>query len=255
MRVDLIKDRQEITRPQTATPVNFVHPDRLHASQLAVRQAPGDEPFHRAIHRLPTHLEHFRRLAPTQPSRPARQKPHHGRRQRPLPFVPRQVLHDHAMLRDTPPAAARSETKRRCPTAAHAAIPALPIGHSPAPAADTANSASPIPVVPSHGNFNPLRFALPTPQPDILENKSRMGLNLIQNRFNLQLNGWSPRRRFLCCSNHRLTPPMETSLSQPRLLRRSPVLAASLTSLSFNCASRRGLTHKLCCRAFFSCSK
>jgi hypothetical protein len=80
------------------------------------------------------------------------------------------------------------------------------------------------PGVPSHGNFHPLRFALPSLEPDILENESGMGLNLVQNRFNLQLNGWSPRRRFLCCSNHRLTPPTETSFSQPRSLRRSPVL-------------------------------
>jgi hypothetical protein len=65
--------------------------------------------------------------------------------------------------------------------------------------------------VPSHGNFNPLRFALPSPQPDILENKSRMGLNLVQDRFNLKLNGWSPRQEFFCCANFRLTRPIETS--------------------------------------------
>jgi hypothetical protein len=43
--------------------------------------------------------------------------------------------------------------------------------------------------VPAHGNFKPLRLTVPSPQPDILENEPGMGLNLVQNRFNLQLNG------------------------------------------------------------------
>ena len=42
---------------------------------------------------------------------------------------------------DTRLAAACSETKPRCPTAAHAALLALPVGHRPAPAAGSANSA------------------------------------------------------------------------------------------------------------------
>ena len=72
------------------------------------------------------------------------------------------------------------------------------------------------PGVPSHGNFNPLWLARSTPQPDILENESGMGLNLVQNRFNLQLNGWSPRRG--SSEVVKLVPSVHAGSSQRRKL-------------------------------------
>ena len=93
------------------------------------------------------------------------------------------------------------------------------------------------PGVPSHGNFNTLRLARPTPEPNVLKDEAGMGLNLAQNRFNLQLNGWSPDPRFLCCSNHRLTLPMEPAFSQPRCCGARRCLFSSSRSLSFSCVS------------------
>jgi hypothetical protein len=79
------------------------------------------------------------------------------------------------------------------------------------------------PLVGSHADFNSLRLAMSSVKPNVLKNKSGMGLNLVQNRFNVQLNDWSLRRRFLCCTHHRLTQTMETSFfSQPRFGRRPP---------------------------------
>jgi len=74
-------------------------------------------------------------------------------------------------------------------------------------------------------DLNPLRLPSSAHQPNILKNKPGMGLNLVQNRFNFKLNGWSPRSRFLCCSNHRLTLAREASFFSAALLRRSPVPA------------------------------
>ena len=45
--------------------------------------------------------------------------------------------------------AARTATKRRCPTTARAAIPALTVGRSPVPVAGTANSASTVSIASS----------------------------------------------------------------------------------------------------------
>jgi hypothetical protein len=77
----------------------------------------------------------------------------------------------------------------------------------------------------SHADFNPLWPASPTQQPNIVEDESRTGLNLVQNRFNFQLNSWSPRRRFLCASQHRLTRATETSYLSAALFAAPPVLA------------------------------
>ena len=74
-------------------------------------------------------------------------------------------------------------------------------------------------------DLNPLWLPSPRNQPNVLEDKSRMRLNLIQNRLNLELNVWSPCSRFLCCSNHRLTLTLETSFFSAALFRRSPVRA------------------------------
>jgi hypothetical protein len=82
-----------------------------------------------------------------------------------------------------------------------------------------------------------------------------MVLNSVQNRFNFELDGWSPFGVFVCCSNHRLTPPTETRhlplnlfLSQPRFLR--PAACAPFFSVVVNfLTSPRQVTHKLCYRA------
>jgi len=76
----------------------------------------------------------------------------------------------------------------------------------------------------SQPDLNPLRLPSLVNQPNVLENKSGMGLNLVQNRFNFKLNGWSPRSRFLCCSNHRLTLALETSFFSAASFARPPVL-------------------------------
>jgi len=89
-----------------------------------------------------------------------------------------------------------------------------------------------------------------------------MVLNSVQNRFNFELDGWSPFGVFVCCSNHRLTPPTETRhlplnlfLSQPRFLR--PAACAPFFSVVVNfLTSPRQVTHKLCYRANFrSCAE
>jgi len=51
--------------------------------------------------------------------------------------------------------------------------------------------------------------------------------------LSFKLNGWSPRRRFACCSNHRLTQPTETSPFSARLLRRLSVLVLIVAVFQF----------------------
>jgi hypothetical protein len=50
--------------------MNLVHPNRLDAFELAVRQAPLHKPLHRAIDAFPTGVEGPRRLPPRQSPRP-----------------------------------------------------------------------------------------------------------------------------------------------------------------------------------------
>lgn len=78
-------------------------------------------------------------------------------------------------------------------------------------------------------NLNAIRVSSPTAKPNLLVNKPDIVLNSVQNRFNFELDRWSPPGGFVCCSNHRLTQPTETSdlssnffASQPRFLRRGP---------------------------------
>ena len=105
------------------------------------------------------------------------------------------------------------------------------------------------------GNLNAVRVPSSAAKPNFLVNKPRMGLNSVQNRFNFELDGWSPFGVFVCCSNHRLTPPTETRhlplnlfLSQPRFLR--PAACAPFFSVVVNfLTSPRQVTHKLCYRA------
>ena len=104
------------------------------------------------------------------------------------------------------------------------------------------------------GNLNAVRMPSPTAKPNLLVNKPHMVLNSVQNRFNFELDGWSPFGEFVCCSNHRLTPPSETRhlrlnlfVSQPRCLRRAPC-ALFFSVVNFPTLSRQ-VTHKLCYRA------
>jgi hypothetical protein len=105
------------------------------------------------------------------------------------------------------------------------------------------------------GNLNAVRVPSPAAKPNFLVNKPHMVLNSVQNRFNFELDGWSPFGVFVCCSNHRLTPPTETRhlplnlfLSQPRFLR--PAACAPFFSVVVNfLTSPRQVTHKLCYRA------
>jgi hypothetical protein len=107
------------------------------------------------------------------------------------------------------------------------------------------------------GNLNAVRVPSPAAKPNFLVNKPHMVLNSVQNRFNFELDGWSPFGVFVCCSNHRLTPPTETRhlplnlfLSQPRFLR--PAACAPFFSVVVNfLTSPRQVTHKLCYRAIF----
>lgn len=178
--------------------------------QLPRGQAPGDEPRDRAIDRLPTDLKDLRRLAPTPPPRPSRQKAHHRRRQPALAFVPRYLLDHHPVLRalDSPRRVAKPGRNRPQRNMLPFSLFQLVIARHRPLAARTAPLHARLG---PHRDFNPLRPASPTLEPNILENESGMGLNLVQNRFNVQLDGWSPRRRFLCSSHPRFTRPMETS--------------------------------------------
>jgi hypothetical protein len=105
------------------------------------------------------------------------------------------------------------------------------------------------------GNLNAVRVPSPAAKPNFLVNKPHMVLNSVQNRFNFELDGWSPFGEFVCCSNHRLTPPMETSdlplnlfVSQPHFLRRQPCGFFFGVVVNFFTLSRQ-VTHKLCYRA------
>ena len=98
MRVDLVDHGQEVVSPQPATPMNLIHTHRLHTLQFAVGQTPLHEPFYRAVHGFPVRLKHLRRLPPAEPSRPARQKSHHGTGDWTLALIPGDVLDDYAML-------------------------------------------------------------------------------------------------------------------------------------------------------------
>src|SRR5487761_178010 len=98
MCVDLIDDGQEIIGTQAMAPVDLIDAKRLDLPQFAMRQAPLDEPFDRAIDRFPTGLKHLGGLSPAQPSRPARQESHHGAGHRALSVAPRNILDDNSVL-------------------------------------------------------------------------------------------------------------------------------------------------------------
>jgi len=95
--VDLVNDGQKVIGAQTVAPVNLIHSDGFDSTQLAVRQAPLDKPFHRAIDGFPTGLEHPRRFPPTQSPRPPRQESHHGAGNRTFAVTPRDMLDDDAV--------------------------------------------------------------------------------------------------------------------------------------------------------------
>src|ERR1039457_2568405 len=104
-----------------------------------------------------------------------------------------------------------------------------------------------------HCDFNPVLMPSPLAEPNLLVNKPYIMLNPVQNRFNFELNGWSPGRALVCCSNHRLTPPTKTSYS---LL--DPFLAAPGAASPSACLFRRRRrsfpslaenTHRFCYRA------
>ncbi len=67
--VDLVDHRQEIIRPLALAPMDFVHPNRLDAFELAVGQAPVDKPRHRPIDAFPTGAKGPGRFPPGQPPR------------------------------------------------------------------------------------------------------------------------------------------------------------------------------------------
>src|SRR5450631_1018184 len=83
-------------------------------------------------------------------------------------------------------------------------------------------------------DFNPVSMPAPPAEPNLLVNKPYIMLNPVQNRFNFELNGWSPGRALVYCSNHRLTPPTKTSYS---LL--DPFLAAPGAASPSVCLFRR----------------
>jgi hypothetical protein len=112
----------------------------IHALELAMSQAPGDKPFHRAIDRLPTGPEHPGRLPPAQPSRPARQESHHRAAHRAPAVAPREVLDDQAMLRALD-SSRRIDKPSGHPPVARTASVAPADSRSPVPAADTPSSA------------------------------------------------------------------------------------------------------------------
>ena len=205
--------------------------------QRVVRQAPGHEPFDRAIDRLPTDLEDFRRLPPTQPPRPTGQKAHHRRGQPALALVPGNLFDHYPVL--------GTFHSPRCVVKPNSDVPQRHMPPGPLSQFVVARcralalrAPSRHPLVGSHADFNSLRLAMPSVKPNVSKNKSGMGLNLVQNRFNVQLNGWSPGSRFLCCSHHRLTQTMETRFfSQPRFVRRRPCASFACCRRSFSPSS------------------
>src|SRR3974390_2939412 len=210
VRVDLVDHGQEVARPQAVAPVDLVHAHRLHPLQFAVRQAPLHKPLHRPVHGLPTGLKHLGGLPPTQSPPPARQKAHHRRRQGPLPLAPRHLLHYHPVLGTFHPPG-RIEEIDRNPPQRHLLPPPLlqPVIARRWPL--TLRAPPPNSLVRLQGNFNPTLRPFSLMEANVLINKSDIRLNPVENCFNFELNGWSPRRGFACCSNHRLTQPTETS--------------------------------------------
>src|SRR5215472_5455420 len=214
VRVDLVEDGQEVVGTQAVAPVDLVHTQRLHPLQFAVRQAPLHKPFHRPINRLPTGLKDLGRLSPTQPSPPAGQKAHHHRGQRTLPLVPRQVLDHHPMLGTFHPTR-RVEKPRRDPPQRHMPPPPLLQPVIPGRGPLALRASSPNAPVSLQADFNSTLGPFLLAESNVLIDKSRRVLNAVQNRLKLELNGWSPRRRFACVDNHRLTPATETSYRSP----------------------------------------
>src|SRR5215467_2074828 len=184
VRVDLVDDGQKVVGPQAAAPMNLVHPEGFDPAQLAMRQAPLDKPFHRAIDRFPTGLERPPCFPPTQPSRPACQKPHHGARHRTLAVAPRNVLDYHPVL-DTLHPSWRVAKVGRDPPQWH---------KQPAPLRQaviargwplTARTASPYPAMRRHRDLDRLRAALRATHTHRLVNESHKTLHLIQDGLNL----------------------------------------------------------------------
>ncbi len=82
--------------------MDFVHPNRLDAFELAVGQAPVDKPRHRPIDAFPTGAKAPGRFPPGQP-RPAGKEAHHGAGHRPLALTPGHLLDHHPVLRTLHP--------------------------------------------------------------------------------------------------------------------------------------------------------
>src|SRR5664279_2011962 len=103
-----------------------------------------------------------------------------------------------------------------------------------------------------HRDFDPVSMPAPLAEPNLLVNKPYKMLNPVQNRFNFELNGWSPGRALVYCSNHRLTPPTKTSYS---LLDLSAAPGAASPSACLFRRRRRSFpspaenTHRFCYRA------
>jgi hypothetical protein len=79
-------------------------------------------------------------------------------------------------------------------------------------------------------DFNPALGTFLVAEPNILIDKSHTVLNAIQNRLNLELDSWSPRRGFFCGANFRLTRPLETSSFFSAALR-AALACASLRAI------------------------
>ena len=175
---------RKLSASQPASPMDLVHPERLHSLQFAMGQAPFHKPFHRPVHRFPTYLQHLRRFPPAQSSRPARQESHHGAGHRTLPVTPRNVFDNDSMLgafhspwRIVKPGG-DSPQRHKAPAPLWQAIIAgcrfLALRAAPAD-----------PTVRLKPDLNPVRFPLPAIQAHLLVNETHKTLYSIQNGLNL----------------------------------------------------------------------
>src|SRR5712691_4809634 len=113
--IDLIDERQVAV---AALPLNFVDPDRLDPAQIHMGAAPRHGHRDRAEHLVPTRVEDLGDLTPTEPLRPAGEKPLVGGGPLVIPVGPGHLLDAHAAGRAVD-AAHHIEEEHRDPPERH----------------------------------------------------------------------------------------------------------------------------------------
>ena len=96
--VDLVDDRQEVLGAQALAPVDLIHAEGFDPFELAMGQAPLNEPVDRTVDGFPTGLEGLGGFAPRQAAGPAGQKDHHRDGDGALAVAPGNVLDADAVL-------------------------------------------------------------------------------------------------------------------------------------------------------------